>query len=284
MKNRAAASFNDLTVVPVRKYKIPKYPTQAEAFSDPELLRKLPPSWVKNATVTAAAGFLGAFALAANAAGSETTQNDAGSNSGNLLKVAPIFEHGSGMGSIGCVMIVPPVFLSEQEALAIIKNAAEDAGISFNDPPPEYIATSNKRPSGLTSLGYGNVGLKLYDAKNGIAAAFIAMRDAEIKTKGGPISVTSYNALELANMAAVDFARQNGDIAVGVFYCPGRPSGPAISINQLANENLPPGKDIKEYYNELLNEYRNERNAYLEKQLRAQVRDFLEWLQAQGIM
>jgi len=188
------------------------------------------------------------------------------------------------MGSFGCVMVTPSIFLSEQEALAIINNVAEDAGIFLNDPPPEYIATSNKRPSGLTALGSGNVGLKLYDAKKGVAAAFIAMSDAEIKTEGIRLSVTNYNALELANMAAGDFARQNGDIAVGVFYCPGRPPGPAFNINQFANENLPPGKNYNEYYNEVLNEYRNEMNAYLEKHLRAQVRDFLEWLQAQGII
>ncbi len=35
------------------------------------------------------------------------------------ISVAPIFEHGEGRGATGCVVIVPPVFLSEEEALQI---------------------------------------------------------------------------------------------------------------------------------------------------------------------
>jgi len=280
MKNQAAASYNGVTVSTVRKYKIPKYPTQAEAFGDPELLRKLPPSWAKNVTVKTAAGLLGALALVSYAAGNEPAQSGNNPDNGNLLKVAPIFEHGRGTGSTGCSMVVPPVFLSEQEALAVIKSAAADAGIFLNDSPPGYVATSNRR-SGITALGNGSVSLELFDAKKKIAASFISMREAEVLIEGFMSSVSNYSARELAEMSAEDFARQNGDIVVGVFYDPGTSGDKDAPVFQMAPLKRNPDEKT---YDEYLNEYLSDTTAYLKKQLRAQVLDFIEWLQAQGII
>jgi len=51
--------LNDIAVKPVKKYAPPKYPTIESAKSNPELLRKLPTRWQKNAAVVAAAGLFG---------------------------------------------------------------------------------------------------------------------------------------------------------------------------------------------------------------------------------
>ena len=35
--------------------------------------------------------------------------------------VAPIFQHGEGRGATGCIVMSPPVFLSEEEALLVVR-------------------------------------------------------------------------------------------------------------------------------------------------------------------
>ncbi|MCL2158340.1 MAG: hypothetical protein FWH48_02915, partial [Oscillospiraceae bacterium] len=98
------AKTNDIYVTPVKKYAPPKYPTQKEAALAPELLRKLPSRWKKNAAVAA---MLGLAAL--NSCGVfEAKIAGYSPNSENFLNVAPIFIHGEGMGSLGCMMIAPP--------------------------------------------------------------------------------------------------------------------------------------------------------------------------------
>ncbi len=40
---------------------------------------------------------------------------------GGAIAVAPIFEHGEGRGATGCIVITPPVFLSEEEGMQILR-------------------------------------------------------------------------------------------------------------------------------------------------------------------
>ncbi len=50
---------------------------------------------------------------------------------GERVSVAPIFEHGEGRGATGCVVISPPVFLSEEEALQIVKEELAKHGVKL---------------------------------------------------------------------------------------------------------------------------------------------------------
>jgi hypothetical protein len=45
--------------------------------------------------------------------------------------VAPIFKHGDGRGTTGCMVITPPVFLSEEEALQIVKEELAKNGVQL---------------------------------------------------------------------------------------------------------------------------------------------------------
>ncbi|MCZ7584672.1 MAG: hypothetical protein M5R36_15785 [Deltaproteobacteria bacterium] len=74
-----------------------------------------------------------AFSIGSLNAGQATGKDKAGS-----AIVAPVFEHGEGRGSIGCVMVNGPVFLSEEEALAVIKTALEKRGLTGFGSPKEY--------------------------------------------------------------------------------------------------------------------------------------------------
>ena len=274
----------NLAVTPVKKYAQPKYPTQKAIGREPDLLRRLPSCWEKNAVVVAAVGMLGAMALT----GCRIFDSKIiGYNpeSENYLNVAPVFVHGEGTGSIGCDMVAPPVFLSEEEALAIIKNTAEGSGLKFSAAPPEYTATKNKpNPRSQYSwenpkyvLGEGTVELDLYDDKKGVALAFVSMESAEVNPNMSTITI--YRPRELAELTAEDFAGQKGDISVGVFYDPG--------VNWQSEEHQ---RILDEYYDkekewdERRAQYESDTKALIEEDLRNQVRDFLEWLQGQGII
>ncbi|MCL2813026.1 MAG: hypothetical protein FWD23_00345 [Oscillospiraceae bacterium] len=290
-----------LSLKPVKKYKPPKYPTQSEVNLSPALLNKLPPRWEKSVAVIAAAGMLGAIALTSCVISKSKNTGD-NSESENYLNVAPIFVHGEGTGAIGCVMIVPPVFMSEQEALAIIKDEAKIGGLDFNADPPEYTATKNKTETKYSwdwqnkyVLGSGNVGLDLYDNKKGVAAAYIPMKSSEMLYPNGPqSSVTNYAPRELAKLTAEDFAQQKGDIALGVFYEPGSDWEAIQSLiedyqnktskiyHEYYDEQNP--DEYRKKYDEAQREYEAEIKLLAEEDLRAQVRDFIEWLQAQGII
>ena len=308
---------NDIVIVPIKKYTSPKYPTVINAKNDPDLLLKLPSRWEKNAKVVVAVSLIGAMTLTSCGV---LSPKIVGYNpvSENYLNVAPVFIHGEGTGAMGCVMVAPPVFLSEQEALAVIKSVTEDSGLKFLAEPPGYIAANNKpEPQSQYSwenqkyvLGDGNIGMDLYDDKKGVAVTFISMEEAEIKYTNMGSSVTSYHPRELAELTAEDFSRQKGDIAVGVFYEPGMPWDTEeqrqildeyeTKRNEIYETYYKPyvkysdggyvyieEEDRKEYdqkYTEAREEYEANMKLLIEKDLRAQIQDFIEWLQSQGII
>ncbi|MCL2774908.1 MAG: hypothetical protein FWD71_16400 [Oscillospiraceae bacterium] len=315
-----------ISVAPVKKYAPPKYPTLTAANREPALLRKLPSRWQKNAAVVAAVGMLGVISLSSCGILSSKVKGY-NPNSENFLNVAPVFIHGAGTGSMGCMMIAPPVFLSEEEALAVIKNETENSGLDFSAELPEYIASSNKktyekkysweRYPENERLGDGSVGLDLYDGKNGIALAYISMDEAQITTDtysgisldaildGTEVVPMGWNSYprELAELTADDFSQQRGDIDVGVFYDPGI-DWTNEEQKQIFDDYLSKSNEIfKTYVNEeagniedenrdeftekmdeINAEYETDMKLYIEEQLRAQVRDFIEWLQGQGII
>ena len=320
------ARINDISVTPVKKYAVPKYPSLMDASHAPGLLRKLPSRWEKNSAVVTAIGILGAMTLSSCGL-LEPDKTGSGYNPGseNFLNVAPLFIHGGGTGSMGCEMIAPPVYLSEQEALAIIKSEAESGGLDFSAEPPDYAATSNKkiyeknysweRYPDDQWLGDGSVELDFYDGKTGVAVSYISMAEAQIThtetssirsieevIESMPVSWSAYPR-ELAEMTVEDFSRQKGDISVGVLYEPGIDWQSEEHQKILEEYRAKTGELWEKYYDEEIQaipekyfedfekehgeaneEYTANIKALIEKDLREQVRDFIEWLQGQGII
>ena len=285
-----------LKVKPVKKYANPKYPTIKDAQCAPLLLKKLPSRWEKNAKVIAAMGLLGAMTLTSCGILEPKNNDNAGTEnnnpvSENYLNVAPLFIHGEGTGAMGCVMIVPAVFLSEQEAYAIILSETESAGLNLNTKRHTgYTATQNESAEqwgkeNKYALGDGNVGLDMYDIDKQIGVAYISMNAAEkqyLPDKDGNqmmSSVTEYLPRELAELSVDDFAKQHGDITVGVFYDPGRDWE-----NEEHQRILEEFNNSEKDWAEKEKQYEKDTKAVIEEDLREQVRDFIEWLQAQGII
>jgi hypothetical protein len=118
---------------PVIRYRLPEYPSRDYLLEHPELLRLLPKRWQGNRLVLTA---LGMAACLISCAHQPQVDHQEASLIGS--KVAPLFVHGDGQGSFGCIVISPPVFLSEDEAQAVIRREARRAGIRF-----DYSATDS---------------------------------------------------------------------------------------------------------------------------------------------
>ena len=126
---------------PMKHHPRPAYPTRIEAAQDAQLLeRHVPPARPargrrQRVGVFLAAGLCGCGKQQA-APGGQGGQapvtatdggtrplaqpQDAGLSQRAAAVVAPVFEHGKGRGIAGCIVVAPPVFLSEEEALQVI--------------------------------------------------------------------------------------------------------------------------------------------------------------------
>ena len=89
---------------PLQHHEQPRYPTRREVLA--------------GAASFALVNLAGCnFAVAESEAGKVT--------------VAPIFQHGEGRGATGCVVISPPVFLSEEEGMQILREELAKHGIQL---------------------------------------------------------------------------------------------------------------------------------------------------------
>ncbi len=118
---------------PVRKYAGPKYPTRVEVAARPSLLqRHQPPAWRNWPEMTGAVGlFLLADTARLVAADSPTKSAPTKAQTQAVAVVAPIFQHGEGRGATGCIVMSPPVFLSEEEALQVIREEMAAKGVQL---------------------------------------------------------------------------------------------------------------------------------------------------------
>jgi hypothetical protein len=163
-----------LSLSPVAQYSSPNYPTNTEADSNPALLKKLPSRWQRNAAAFACVGFLGTVTL---------TSCDP-------------FLHGGGSG--GAPIYV--VYLTEQEALAMIRSRLEAAGLDFSATPPAY---------SIALSGLGNYRL-LFDGVNKVAVSMV------LENYGG-----SFEGSYMKDRVEEVLSNELTDYTVGVFFSPG---------------------------------------------------------------
>jgi hypothetical protein len=336
---------------PLRKYRGPDYPTQEILAQHPELLRVLPRRWQNNAVVLGTlAGLLALMEQSTAQAGDKSS-----------LHVAPVFEHGKGQGALGCIVVSPPVFLTEAEARDVIEEEAKKAGVGFaerghklervpfaflekyivlEDPKPESATTTTsdgrqvrtfkwssnpedryrkKSPkqtreasrdvevelTGWNSqkqIGYRFVTREDYKAQASDSISYYEkLPDGSLKSLVGPgihtwSSVTHYDVRGAAQRFVRGLEKVEEPGTVGVFYDPAasaskRPSNPKLPPAQ-PQKGKEPSKEEKEALEEAQRkawkEYREAYDATAKaesaEELRSQVRDFLAWLKAQGVI
>jgi hypothetical protein len=278
---------------PVRKYAPPKYPTRLQIAARPALLhRHQPPAWRKWPELTGAAGlFLLADAARLPAADNPPKGGPRPTQTNAVAIVAPIFLHGEGRGATGCVVMSPPVFLSEEEALQVIREELAGKGVK--------LATNQTAVAGVNVWAQYKTGVQTIkepfkaDAADpekrvfveflGERKAFRWQRERAMELEDQNIwsqlmsTVRSYDLPRTAHYVA-DRVKQDATNKVyfGTFYDPiAKSLEPSQRLDGLLAEKTPPGKppppgpwaDAK---------------AESRRLLRLQVQDFIKWLQAQG--
>jgi hypothetical protein len=232
---------------PVRRYRIPRYPTKLRVLAEPELLaRHVPAAWRKRAEVAGTAVLL-------------ALGGPLGCDSGPPAVVAPLFEHGDGRGSTGCVVVSPPVFLSEEEALQVIQEELAQSRI--------VLSKAGTRQSDLDGV----------DPTRKVAVEFVS--DADYDEFGRPRSwfltvestLHSHDPKALAKSPPSWLKSKASGMHLGVFY------DPVAKWNARAVKEPPDGDWGKVYA-----AAQEEAKAQSRELLREQVRDFVDWLKAQG--
>ncbi len=136
-----------MEIKPVKEFREPDYPTLDDFIKNPHyILAHAPERWKGNKILWAAL-----ISLALGNQSCDFIQNkhsriefikihegpDKNDSKENVIPkdssfVAPLFHHGEGIGAYGCVVIMPPVFINEQEAKQIILNELRKQNLLFD--------------------------------------------------------------------------------------------------------------------------------------------------------
>lgn len=275
-------------LTPVTRYSDPQYPTKEAVNADPRLLAHIPRRWARNPYVLTALSLVMAAGLTAcgNRQDSESLfpadspavsaspdPADSADSAGSAPSEAdaldiPIFAHGTGRGSYGCESVAPPVFLSEEEAMQVISEECAAQGIDISGSKTisgTFPATSilpeaiSDHPSDETYTG--ELTLDGYSEALGIGIEFVSTED--ILDWQAPTDVGASSEQYDLKGTAQRLADATDNVAV--FYDPA-----AGNYEDFTGSN-------EESYAENSKEHSMD-------ELREQVRDFLQWLKAQGVI
>ncbi len=293
---------------PVRRYATPKYPTRLEVAARPDLLRRhQPPAWRQWPELTRAVGlFLLADTAQLLAAPGPPKDSHARAETNALAVVAPIFQHGEGRGATGCIVMSPPVFLSEEEALQVIREEMAAKGVQLGTNKVALAGVGNG-----TAMNQAPFMADVADPKRKVFVEFLAQYDApqwewarqEEEHPDGPFTFSTVRSYDMPKTAAylADRVKRRATERVyfGTFYDPlaghidyekmiaalPRPATGAVSTVGKAKAGAKAvGRSVSGYLDSRtpLEKMESGAKALSRRLLREQVRDFVKWLQAQG--
>jgi len=207
-----------MRIQPLKSYHQPAYPTRVILDAQPELLRLTPRRWQRNAVVLGALATICTITAVRWSRAAGTPQD--------VSLVAPVFQHGEGRGSFGCVAVNPPTFLSEEEARQVIVDEGKKAGIVF---APDALTLSEVAiPFTSLSPDKSESGSKLqpltldgWDARRKVGYEYVS-QDDYMKWKIEPSYSTaeSFDLRKAADGLRDGLAQAKPAGAVGVFYDP----------------------------------------------------------------
>ena len=262
-----------MEIKPVRRYRTPAYATSAILEQHPELLRLVPKRWQKNPLVITALTGLCILMAGCRSAGRPASH------------VAPVFIHGEGRGTFGCKAINPPVFLSEDEARQVIVEEAKRAGIDLTPDVKtlrkvalpvtnRYFLGSPRKPGRQT----GSLVLDGTDMKRAISYEFVSTDDYyDWGKKGNGPGCSAYERdyLAVAQSLRNGLAHCKPAGTYAVFYHP--------LVRPKTNKHID-GLDDPQGYLAARKQAEKEARNTAHEDLRAQVKDFIKWLKAEGVI
>ena len=260
-----------MEITPLRDYPRPEYPTAAAFHQNGRrLFHYIPRRWRFVKTL----GSVLAFTILSGLCACSVQDGEGQNSTDKTASVAvPLFVHGEGRGSYGCESVAPPVYLSEDEAAQVIRETAKEYGLSFTG---EGTVSGDALPyanfSGTINEAYkGELPLDGYDEATGLGYLFVSRDDIVVGQKDTKLSstVAIYDTKETAQKLA-DTGKNTA-----VFYDPSEDA-------DLLDRYFVGTEDS--YTEENLAAYEAAQKEQMEEKLRAQVMDFIAWLQAQGII
>jgi len=235
-----------MNVIPVCSYHDPAFPTRDVLYAHPELLRLAPNRWRHHRLVLTA--------LAATGLLSGMQQAWAvGESVSPAPRIAPIFQHGDGNGSFGCIVVNPPVFLSEEEARQVITEEAKRLGLTFTSDSPTLegvqvpITDRYAFDDGPARWRKTTLVLDGEDARHKVAYEFVSEQDLdawETRFHGIVSTVSHYNLLGTAILLGQGLAKSEPEPRVGIFYEPGIGTGSLPEVILLREIPLAPLRPI----------------------------------------
>ena len=241
-----------MQIKPLNSHPTPDYPTIKDADQMPELLKRVPHSWLTSSRFTPliGLGLLAKSVLSPTTAGAEvrpaSSKEEAVANPQSLNKdqsneeikrtsslVAPILQEAldlDGRGSFGCVAMNPPVFLAEDEAVELIKRELEKAGLKLSyevilkdvpQPTAEMKYNYKQRQYSKPELSKRCYEFDLVDQDKSIYIEYLSKNDYR---KWFPTRSTadSYNFPQSATLLADSFKMHDSETPkiFGVFFDP----------------------------------------------------------------
>ena len=296
---------------PVKRSRAPAYPTRAELLAREGVLEScLPRGWRAGRRLAGAVTFLAAANLTGcgdapvtppvqTPAGAETVL-DRPKPSGLVVSsdavavVAPIFNHGEGHGATGCIVMSPPVFLSEEEAMQVIWAELRAHGIELKEgvafegltvmprvePPDEDFGPSPLLEERQAARPLSMDGV---DELNKVAVKFISRGDCRsLDVPAYFSSVQEYDSKGLARHVAEQIKQRGTQhVYAGVFYDP----LVAVDFRRRAREAAEQAREAAEQARSPSEESPQEPGAADSKELlRRQAQDFVAWLEQQGVL
>ncbi len=252
---------------PVKQKQVPAYPTRRDVLKG-------------------AASFVFLGLAGTRVVGDEGT--------GKGITVAPVFKHGDGRGVAGCVVVSPPVFLSEEEGMQVLREELAKHGVNLKagsvlkgvriprrmlkrERIPNEKGGVDRKESVVENFDLAKpLELDGLDPDKNIAIEFISNND--YLQVGGVMSmstVQSYKFQDVAKDLASTVKKQGEDhVFFAAFYDP------------LFKAPLPkPSKDGEEIDWQTVWRERRERGVKESQELlRQQAQDFVAWLKKQKVL
>lgn len=292
-----------MNIKPVKKITPPRYPDQYTVDLDQLLLSNVPLRWRAAplaGTVLSAVVLLG-LSSCSGSGGRTPGSGDVPSplssyeipedspepseeyvTMGETMPIQaqpPVFEHGEGIGVYGCVAVNAPVFLSEDDAYAIIRDEFERVNLSVSMGSGRAIDVQlplvNQNDGMITGAQTGDLCFDFsvfkQETDQDIVLEFISRDDIRKWADNGELqsSVEIIPFLESAKVLRDGLADRSLNKKCGVFYDPSE----CVTVDH-----------NWENWSESFSQAEAEAKERAAEALRSQVRDFIDWLAAQGII
>ena len=245
-----------MKIKPLRKYNVPDYPSKAQMEENPEMLENLPMRWTSSAklSIIMGVGIMSKAFVASPENGDGKSEGIVQAQAEEKIKkgfgtenvsakeepknsiVAPVLAkalENDGRGAFGCVAVNPPTFLSEPEALEIIKTELEKGGLNLKEDVvvdgvacpnpdaryPDY-DENGKRKNDKEKIIHGKHTFDFASDDGRILIEFLSRKDYSEWEGHSGSSVQDYDFPDLVKTLSDEFGRYKGKKVFGIFFEP----------------------------------------------------------------